>query len=325
MHSWIGSPQFVLYVGGLFAFAIGASIGSFLNVVIYRLPHGLKLWDPPRSFCPVCKNQIAWYDNIPILSYLFLGGRCRHCHTRIPVRYMLVELLSAMLFLAVFVRFGLSVSTLYYWFFAATLIALTFIDIKHFLLPNSITYPAILVGVAASWWIHDLGLWQSAIGAAAGWLIVVSINFVYFLITRRFGMGMGDAGLLAEIGAFLGFRSLFFVVFAASVQGLVVGLTLRALGKLPTIDQIDDFDPLANKESNNQGEESKQSGTSNDELPDEANLQKDVGSREEGKASYILPFGPFLALAAIEYLFFEPVIVGMFRHSVSAVFRAMFY
>ncbi len=302
-----------------FAFMFGASIGSFLNVVIYRVPRGLSVANPRRSFCPNCKNQIKWYDNIPIFSYIILRAKCRNCALPIAIRYPLVELLCALLFVAVLQKFGPTVSALAYWTFSAALLALTFIDVQHFILPNGITYPLALIGLGASFFMPQTGLTQAAIGALAGFGLVVLINLLWYVVRKQQGLGFGDAGLMCAIGAFLGFKSLFFVFLAGSLQGLAAALLMHLFGKLPTVDQIDDYDPLhhnhiadyrKNEESGGSNEETNEPQPA-ENAPENngekgANKEAEAGAEDEkGRFSkLVIPFGPFLALGAIEYMFF---------------------
>jgi len=282
-----------------FSFFMGASIGSFLNVVIYRVPHGMSVRKPARSFCPSCKNQIAWYDNIPLVSWIVLRGKCRHCGSGIAFRYFMVEFVTAVMFLAIYAVYGVSAETLSFWVFASFLIALTFIDIKHFILPFGMTYPLIALGILASPFVKSPTVVESLIGAAAGWLIIVGIAYIWVLLTKREGMGMGDAPLFGAIGAFLGYQSLYFVIMAASIQGLVVGVLLLAFGKLHDVRDIDDFDPMLNQNTEDPNAEE-------NETPAEANNASEdaAAAEEEERERFIpaVPFGPFLALGALEYM-----------------------
>ena len=296
----------------VFSFFMGASIGSFLNVVIYRVPHGMSVRRPARSFCPSCKNQIAWYDNIPLVSWLVLRGKCRHCGSGIAFRYFMVELMTAVLFLAVYMRFGVSVDTLAFWVFASFLIALTFIDIKHFILPYGLTYPLMALGIAFSPFMKTPSLLESAIGAAAGWLLIVGIAYLWVLVTRQEGMGMGDAPLFGAIGAFLGYQSLYFVIMAASVQGLIIGLLLLLFGKLHDVRDIDAFDPMVQQP---QGDADPPDSAAGEEHGEDENP-----SQEESRDRFrpAVPFGPFLALGALEYILLGPWVLPRLHNMILA-------
>lgn len=204
-------------------FFMGASIGSFLNVVISRLPAGESVVRP-RSRCPGCRTPIAWYDNVPLVSYLLLQGRCRHCHGRISPLYPLVEIAMGGVTLAVFYWFGFSFATAGFLFFAASLVAVTVIDAYHQIIPDVISLPGIAAGFAFSIF-NPLVTWQeSLLGILAGGGILFSVAWAYYLVTKREGMGGGDIKLLAMIGAFLGWQSIPFVVFVSAALGSAIGI-----------------------------------------------------------------------------------------------------
>jgi leader peptidase (prepilin peptidase)/N-methyltransferase len=204
----------------------GAAVGSFLNVVIWRLPRGESLVRP-GSHCPGCGAPIRGYDNIPILSWLVLRGRCRSCRGRISVRYPLIELLTALLCLGLFYRFGPSWSFLAYFVFAAGLLAASAIDLEHRIIPDELSLGGIGLGLAVSWLpratVRPL---DSLLAAGIGFLALFLVIAGYWLATRREGMGLGDAKLLAAIGAFLGWRAIPFVLFAGSLCGVIGGLAM---------------------------------------------------------------------------------------------------
>lgn len=213
------------------AFSFGAIVGSFLNVCIYRVPAGESVVTP-RSRCPECGEAIRWYCNIPIVSYFVLRGRCAGCGTKISSRYPLVEALTGGLFAMTLWCFGLSVATLVYWLFLSALVVITFIDLDHQIIPNSVSLPGIIIGVGASFFIPWHHWTDSLLGIALGggslWLVAI----VYLALTKTEGMGMGDVKLLAMIGAFLGYRSILFIVLAASVAGVLTGIPfMLAKGK----------------------------------------------------------------------------------------------
>lgn len=204
----------------------GLVIGSFLNVVIYRVPLGFRVSLPSRSACRRCKRKLAWFENLPVLSYLVLRGRCRGCGQSISPRYPLVEIMTAALFVAVFGRKGLSFSALYYCIFCAALVAITFIDLDHRIIPDVISIPLTIVGVAASFGVPELGFVDSAIGAAAAGLGLWLMATGYERATGREGMGFGDVKLLAMIGAFLGPWGALGTVIISSIVGSVIGITI---------------------------------------------------------------------------------------------------
>jgi leader peptidase (prepilin peptidase) / N-methyltransferase len=225
-----------------FVFLAGASIGSFLNVVAYRLPAGLSIVRP-RSHCPFCKTTIPGYDNVPVLSWFFLGARCRFCGIPISARYPAVEALTGALAVLLVLRFGPSAqewaSGVYgnlhiggiYFAFAAALVAISLIDWDVQIVPDEISLPGIALGLAASWVLPPTFV-DALIGAAVGGGLLLAVSRGYFLLTRREGMGLGDAKLMAMIGAFLGWQSIPMVLLAASVTGTLAGLVLiRVRGK----------------------------------------------------------------------------------------------
>jgi len=214
-----------------FAFIFGAIIGSFLNVVILRLPDDDKSIAFPASHCPKCLSPLHWYENIPILSYLFLRGKCGHCKTPISAQYPVVELLTGLLAAALLHVFGPSLAACCYFVFAAALVVIIFIDIHHQIIPDLISLPGIVLGFLFSF-INPLVTWQqSLIGLLAGGGILYIIALVYMIVRKADGMGGGDIKLLAMIGAWLGWKSLFFVIFAASLTGSVIGIMAMARQK----------------------------------------------------------------------------------------------
>lgn len=211
--------------GLAYAFAIGAIVGSYLNVVIHRVPRGQSTFRP-RSRCGACGAGIAWFDNIPIVSYVLLRGRCRDCGVGYSPRYPLVEACTAVLFGAVFLAFGATWTTLVAWFFVAALISLALIDFEHLLLPDRITLPGLILGLGASF-VSDLtGPFSAGLGALLGALLLLGLIAVYYLLRGELGMGLGDPKMLAMIGAFLGLGKTVSTVFIASLAGTLVSTLL---------------------------------------------------------------------------------------------------
>jgi leader peptidase (prepilin peptidase) / N-methyltransferase len=229
-------------------FLFGLAFGSFLNVCIYRLPLGLSVVTP-RSACPKCKQPIAFYDNLPVLSWLILGGRCRHCKTRISPRYLMIELLTGLMFVACYWYFGLTISTLKYCVFAFLLLGLIFTDAETKLLPDKMTLPGLALGVIFSLLVpvNDLAsqflpgmvnlpfsgdvsvrlvsLLDSLLGAALGASFIYGAGAIYLRWRGTEGMGFGDVKLMAMVGAFLGMKLTVFTIFTASLAGSFFGLT----------------------------------------------------------------------------------------------------
>jgi leader peptidase (prepilin peptidase) / N-methyltransferase len=240
---------------------LGLAVGSFLNVVIYRLPLMLdREWraqcaelagpdshsttaaaaEPfnllvPRSACPACKAPIGALENIPVLSWLFLRGRCAHCGAPISLRYPLVELLTGVLSACVAARFGFGFAALAALVLTWFLIALTFIDIDHQLLPDGLTLPLLWLGLTLSLWSPPGGtalpvdVRSSLIGALAGYLSLWSVYHLFRLVTGKEGMGYGDFKLLAALGAWLGWQMLLPVILMAAIVGAAVGIVMLAI------------------------------------------------------------------------------------------------
>ncbi|BDG09031.1 prepilin peptidase [Anaeromyxobacter paludicola] len=228
----IEEGQIAELLAALWVVALGAVVGSFLNVVIARVPAGESIVRP-RSRCPRCGAGIAWYDNVPVLSWLLLRARCRRCRAPISIRYPVVEALGAGLAWLAFYRHGLSAEAAAEFAYAAVLLSLAFIDLDTWLLPNALTWPLILLGLAAA----GLGLSaapsfrSAAMGAAAGFVAFGAVSVIGEKVFHKEAMGFGDVWLLAGLGAWHGLAALLPVVLLASLQGSVVGLALIALGK----------------------------------------------------------------------------------------------
>jgi leader peptidase (prepilin peptidase)/N-methyltransferase len=228
-------------------FVLGLAFGSFLNVCIYRMPLGISVITP-RSACPECKQGIAFYDNLPVLSWLILRGRCRNCKTKISSRYLLIELLTGVLFLACFWYFGLTLSTLKYSAFAFLLLGLIFTDAETKLLPDKMTLPGLALGVVFSlivpvndlasqflpgmvnlplsgdFSLRLLSLLDSLLGAVLGASFIYGAGAIYLRWRGMEGMGFGDVKLMAMVGAFLGMKLTIFTIFTASLAGSLFGL-----------------------------------------------------------------------------------------------------
>ena len=244
----------ILIIAAIF----GALVGSFLNVVILRLPQEGASVVFPASHCPKCKTPLYWYENIPIISYLFLGGKCRTCKIHISIQYPLVEATMAALSFFLMARFGLTFSFLGYFLFSAALLIVIVIDLYHQIIPDVISLPGIIIGFLFSFINPDVNWLDSLIGILCGGGILYAIAWGYYLIRKQDGMGGGDIKLLAALGAWLGYQSLLFIIFFSSLTGAIVGIVVLKLQK---------------------------SG-----------------------ANTRIPFGPFLSVAALIYLFFGTTI-----------------
>ncbi len=252
------------------AFLFGTIIGSFLNVVILRLPREEASIVFPASHCPACLHELRWYENIPLLSFLFLRGRCAHCKKKISLQYPMVELSMALFSAALVQQFGLSITTAGYFLFCAALLVIIWIDVQHQIIPDIISLPGIIVGLLFSLLSPALHWSDSLIGILAGGGILYGIAMLYYLWRRVEGMGGGDIKLLAMIGAFLGWQALPFVILASSLSGTVIGLL--------------------------------------------AMIKQKKGGQTR------IPFGPFLSLAALAYIFFRPQIFQLYQLYLSASF-----
>ena len=263
----MSGPAYAFYT---FTFLFGAIVGSFLNVCILRIPKGESVVHP-GSRCPNCKAAIAFYDNIPLLSYLILRGRCRACRKKISPRYFVVELLTASLTLALFYKFGLGPAFLTSFIFVAALIVISFIDLDAMIIPDVISLSGIVLGLLFSivgrtvledpFEVFPSPL-SSLIGLVVGGGFLLAVGWIYEIFTKVEGMGGGDIKLFAMIGAFLGWQSLLATLLLASLGGSVIGLTVM--------------------------------------------LVKGVGRRHP------IPFGPFLCLGALLYLFFGKELAAFF-------------
>jgi leader peptidase (prepilin peptidase)/N-methyltransferase len=207
------------------AFCFGASLGSFLNVCIYRIPADESVVSP-GSRCPGCRTPIAWYDNVPVLSWMVLGGRCRRCHASIAARYPFVEAATGGLALLALWRFGATPAAAVAFAFTAALLLITFIDFDHFFIPDEVSLPGVLVGLCVSALPGGIGLADSAIGAAVGGGILWLVAWSYERTTGTEGMGLGDVKLLAMIGAFLGWQAIPVILIVASMGGSVAGVVV---------------------------------------------------------------------------------------------------
>ncbi len=206
----------------------GAIIGSFLNVCIFRLPKEESIvW--PGSYCPHCKKPIKFYDNIPLVSYILLKGRCRHCQSAISFQYPFVEGITALASLILFMKFGFSLSYLFYFLFVAALIVITVIDLYHQIIPDVISLPGIVVGLIASIIIPQMTFFNSLTGILLGGGSLFLVATIYQWLFKREGMGGGDVKLLAMIGAFLGWKAVILTILLSSLVGSITGIIVMFL------------------------------------------------------------------------------------------------
>jgi leader peptidase (prepilin peptidase)/N-methyltransferase len=294
---------FPLWILRGFVLFFGLIWGSFLNVVIYRVPREMSVVRP-ASHCPGCGKPIAGYDNVPVFSYLLLRGRARCCGTKMSPRYPLVELLGGLLSVAIFEAIivkmpdstpAVRALAVYGADFVLCmgLLAAAFIDAEHMFLPDSITIGGAILGIATAT-LRGLPFTQSLIGAAAGFTGVwLPFNFLYKRVLGRTGMGLGDAKLLMLAGAWFGWRGALFVLFAGAIQGSLYALVTRVLG-------IENELPASVKEDHAELEKLAAEG---DEEAKQALLDDPLAEQHAGAR---MPFGPFLILGCLEMLFGEP-------------------
>jgi leader peptidase (prepilin peptidase)/N-methyltransferase len=309
-------------LGYVFAAVWGALWGSFYNVVIvYGLGRRQSLITP-ASHCLACHTPIKFYDNVPLLSYLVLRGRCRACGARFSSRYFVVEALAAGLTTLLYWRFVAASPHggdlvlrlghfLIYEKFAGLLLVLSAIDLELLIIPDRLTYPSIPAAMAVSLLLPLPSWWDGLVGAVAGYLVIWLIAEIYYLVRRREGMGLGDAKLLAIIGAILGWRALPYVIFLASLQGSLVGLVGLLVGaRFATYPDGAGTDEAATAA----GAEPAPAGAAGGSEPADDDTTASPGPATPFRFAAI-PFGPFLAVAALEVLFLSRILqryVGFF-------------
>ncbi|ASD64638.1 prepilin peptidase [Bdellovibrio bacteriovorus] len=233
-------------------FVLGAIFGSFGNVVIYRLPREESVVKP-RSYCYSCKTQIKWYDNIPILSWFILRGKCRKCHAKFSFRYPLVEIIMAVLFALSYHYAGLTWTLLEYLIFIFGLVVCTFIDLDHMILPDEFTLSGIVIGLVGAALNPQREFLDALFGVLMGGGFLWGMAYVYYMFTKNEGMGGGDIKLLAWIGAIVGWKAIPFVIMTSAIVGSVIGLI--------------------------------------------------AARKQKAGLKTVIPFGPYLALGAVIYLF----------------------
>jgi leader peptidase (prepilin peptidase)/N-methyltransferase len=262
---------------GVVIFAFGTVVGSFLNVCIWRLPRDESLIKP-GSHCPKCGTHIAWYDNIPILSYIFLRGKCRHCGEPISIRYLLVEALTGTLFVLLYLKFSLTIALAVYCALVASFIVVAFVDLEHYIIPNEITFGGIAVGFVlcfvAKYLPGDRFIVTSPLQAIAGGALFAGVIYALdqfsHLVFKKRGMGGGDVKLAGVIGLFVGLKLVLPVILVASVVGSVIGIAV--LG---------------------------------------------IRHHKEEDPSHYIPFGPYLVLGTIIVLFFGENMLEYWRNMVT--------
>ena len=279
------------------SFVLGSLLGSFANVCVARWPHGESVVSP-RSRCPKCKNAIAWYDNLPILSWLILAAKCRHCKLPISWQYPAVEAITGLLFLAVYWRHGFTLATPVYMLFSFGLVVVTFQDLADWTIPDEISLPGIALGIVASLvgmvfvasGLRVVSPFDAIAGALLGGGIIYALDIVTQVVWKKPGMGFGDVKLLAMIGALLGWKGALFGIVCASFIGSVVGISMILYFK------------------------ARKPADAAEEAPEK---KEEVQYDENGEPvvtleGHYLPFGPYLALAGWIYMMVGPEIIGWY-------------
>lgn len=274
-------------------FLFGASIGSFVNVVAYRLPRGISIVRP-GSFCPHCRSPVAFWSNVPVLGYLMVRGRCLRCAGRIPARYFVTEAGLGLIALGLFINFD-PLDAIARLALCAALLAASWVDIDWRIIPDVISLPGIVAGfAAAALLMPDIGWKSSLFGIALGGGLLFAVGEAYRLLRGKEGMGMGDVKLLAMIGSFVGWPGVLFTIFFGSCLGAVGGVILGVLDWQPGFGGLDTeaTDGVATG-----GAAAQSSAEIEQRRPNEGLLQTPV------------PFGPFLSLAAGIFALFQPQLV----------------
>ncbi len=255
----------------IICFIFGAIVGSFLSVCAYRIPMGkysperegikvlerpVSITSPARSMCPSCEHQLAWWQNIPLLSWITLRGRCAYCKTRIPFRYFFIELATGCLCVLCYWKFGLSFSGFVAFAFVCALVVITFIDVDYMIIPNVITYPGTIIGAALVLTNEFLSsdptpilakpfaasAYEAVLGLLAGPGVLLAIWWFYLKVRKRDGLGLGDVKLLAMIGVLFGWEASWLTIFAGSLVGSIFGI-IQVLGRRMGLSQPLPFGP----------------------------------------------------------------------------------
>lgn len=320
-------PPFFYSLLTVWIFILGLCVGSFLNVVIARVPHGESIVRP-RSRCPKCGHTLSWYENIPLVSWLALRARCRNCKTPISIRYPLVELLVGLLFLACVRRFDFTWELVSALVLVTLLVPLTFIDLEHWILPFSLTIPGIVAGVVLAIPRGMDALRDAVLGAVVGFLAFRLMEYLGWKLFKKEALGGGDKFLVAMLGAFLSWKALLGILFLSSLQGAVVGVLLIALtGRAGPRSESQDNSRQGSADPGEKEEEEPELTMTWEFTKPGLSLGRrlllvpwcllfqpipDEPTDEEGEeidwvpGKTNIPFGPWLALAGLELLLLTP-------------------
>jgi len=291
---------------------LGLLVGSFCNVCAGRWPHGESVVSP-RSRCPKCMNAIVWFDNIPLLSWLLLGAKCRNCKAPISWQYPLVEALTGVLFVIVYLRFGMTLASPVYMLLAASLVVVTFQDLADWTIPDEITLPGVPIGLGLSviaLLMGDESLlvthpFDALLGIVLGFAVLYGLDRVTVLLLKKPGMGFGDVKLLAMLGAFIGWQGVLGTLMLASIVGSTVGLAVMFYFKYAASPEASPAP--SDDEGTADGEASPVSARAGDDGDDD-----DDGITLDHR---YLPFGPYLALGGFVYVLVGPQVLAWYLAS----------
>jgi len=295
---------------------MGLLVGSFCNVCVGRWPHGESVVTP-RSRCPKCMNAITWYDNIPLLSWLILGAKCRNCKAPISWQYPLVEAITGVLFVAVYLRFGLTLATPVYMVMAAAMVVVTFQDLADWTIPDEITKTGVPIGLGLSvvaLLMGDESLlvthpFDAILGIVLGFAVLFGLDRITVLLMKKPGMGMGDVKLLAMLGAFIGWQGVLGTLMLASVLGSTIGLAVLLYFRMKGGAESADVSTVPDDEgSPEEGDESTVAKVAETDEEDDDGISLD---------HRYLPFGPYLAIGGLVYIFVGPQVLAWYLASLT--------
>lgn len=296
---------------------MGLLVGSFCNVCVGRWPHGESVVSP-RSRCPKCMNAITWYDNIPLLSWLILGAKCRNCKAPISWQYPLVEAITGVLFVAVYLRFGLTLATPIYMVMAAAMVVVTFQDLADWTIPDEITLTGVPIGLGLSvvaMLMGDESLliahpFDAILGIVLGFAVLYGLDRVTVLLLKKPGMGMGDVKLLAMLGAFIGWQGVLGTLMLASVLGSTIGLAVLLYFRIKDGADSTEVSTVPAEAATSLPPEGKEDTVAKVTATDE----EDDGISLDHR---YLPFGPYLAIGGLVYIFVGPQVLAWYLSSLT--------
>jgi len=275
MLQLVNSTPFAPYTAAI-VFVFGMLTGSFVNVCIYRIPLGKSIVFPPSS-CTKCSHSIKWYENIPVLSWLFLRGKCSGCSEKISMIYPVIELLNGLFYLFAFIRFSISIDLVFVFYFISAMIVTAVIDFRTQFVYSAVVIPVALLGVVRAFFSPSISVFSSLIGMVAGAGLLLLAIALFFIATRKIGMGLGDVYILGAIGSFSGFKTIPLILFIASFSGVLFFIIAKTVFRKKRIAE---------------------------------NITKeDINSSDEKDLDNAIYFGPFLAGAGIFILLLPPYLI----------------